>query len=89
MMVMADMDLVLVVGANDVVNPVVKTEPSSPLYGMSILNVSEAKKVVVLKRGQSAGFAGKENELFSYDNTFMLYGDSKKSFEMINYFLNS
>ena len=87
--VMADMDLVLVSGANDIVNPVAKTDPSSPLYGMPILNVSEAKKVVVLKQGMGSGYSGIVNMLYYYDNTFMLYGDSKKSFEMINYFLNS
>ncbi len=87
--VMADMDLVLVSGANDIVNPVAKTDPSSPLYGMPILNVSEAKKVIFFKRSMATGYTGIQNELFFYDNTSMLYGDAKKTFEMINHFLNS
>ena len=71
-------DVVLVIGANDVVNPAAHRQ-GSPLYGMPILDVEQAKNVIVLKRGQGKGFAGIENDLFYRDNTRMLYGDAQES----------
>ncbi|MBB1059602.1 NAD(P)(+) transhydrogenase (Re/Si-specific) subunit beta [Marilutibacter spongiae] len=68
-------DVSLVIGANDVVNPVAKTDPASPIYGMPILDVSESRNTIVIKRGKGTGFAGIENALFYGDNTRMLYGD--------------
>ncbi|HMB42765.1 MAG TPA: NAD(P)(+) transhydrogenase (Re/Si-specific) subunit beta [Luteimonas sp.] len=68
-------DVALVIGANDVVNPVARTDPSSPIFGMPILDVVNARHVVVIKRGKGTGFAGIENALFYADNTRMLYGD--------------
>ncbi|MDX1698231.1 MAG: NAD(P)(+) transhydrogenase (Re/Si-specific) subunit beta, partial [Thiohalobacterales bacterium] len=70
-------DVALVIGANDVVNPIARSNPDSPIYGMPILNVDQAKNVVVIKRGQGKGFSGVENALFFADNTRMLYGDGQ------------
>jgi NAD(P) transhydrogenase subunit beta len=70
-------DVVLVIGANDVVNPAARMEPNSPIYGMPILNVADAHNVLVIKRGQGKGFSGVENSLFTMDNTHMLYGDGQ------------
>ncbi|MFI4954974.1 MAG: NAD(P)(+) transhydrogenase (Re/Si-specific) subunit beta [Gammaproteobacteria bacterium] len=73
----ANTDVALVIGANDVVNPAARTQPSSPIYGMPILNVAAAHNVLVVKRGQGKGFSGVENELFTLDNVNMLYGDGQ------------
>jgi len=72
-------DIVLVVGANDVVDPAARTNPASPIYGMPILKVSDSKSVVVLKRGRGTGFSGVENDLFVDPKTSMLFGDAKQS----------
>jgi NAD(P) transhydrogenase subunit beta len=72
-----NIDVALVIGANDVVNPVARTDKGSPIYGMPILDVSKAKNVIVIKRGRGKGFAGIENALFYADNTRMLYGDGQ------------
>jgi len=72
-------DLVLVIGANDVVNPAARTDPNSPIYGMPILNVDQSRSIIVLKRGMGSGFAGIENELFYNPKTAMLFGDAKAS----------
>ena len=75
----AQTDVVLVVGANDVVNPAARDDPSSPIYGMPILDVDKARNVVVLKRSMGHGFAGIDNALFYHDNTRMLFGDARQS----------
>jgi NAD(P) transhydrogenase subunit beta len=70
-------DAVLVVGANDVVNPAAHNDPSSPIYGMPILDVEKAKSIIINKRSMNPGYAGIENELFFNQKTSMLFGDAK------------
>ncbi len=72
-----DTDVAIVVGANDTVNPAARTNKSSPIYGMPILNVDQAKQAYVIKRGQGKGYSGVENELFFKDNTALVYGDAQ------------
>jgi NAD(P) transhydrogenase subunit beta len=75
----AQTDVVLVVGANDVVNPAARDDPSSPIYGMPILDVDKARNIIVLKRSMGHGFAGIDNALFHHERTRMLFGDARKS----------
>jgi NAD(P) transhydrogenase subunit beta len=67
----------LVVGANDVVNPAARTDKSSPIYGMPIIDADKARAVLAIKRSKKPGFAGIDNELYVQDNTWMLFGDAK------------
>lgn len=77
-------DVVLVIGANDVVNPAAKTSPGSPIYGMPILNVDEASRTIVFKRSLSPGYAGIDNDLFYSDKNQMFFGDAKKSLQELS-----
>jgi NAD(P) transhydrogenase subunit beta len=74
----ADTDVAIVIGANDVVNPVARTDPASPIAGMPILDVDKSRTVVVIKRSLSPGFAGIPNPLFAADNALMYFADAKK-----------
>jgi len=81
--IMETVDVALVIGANDVVNPAAREDPSSPLYGMPIINVDQARTCIVLKRSLAAGFAGVDNPLFFRQNTRMLFGDAKKTLQAV------
>jgi NAD(P) transhydrogenase subunit beta len=86
----AQTDVTIVIGANDVVNPLARTDPDSPIAGMPILNVDESRTVVVIKRSLGAGFAGIPNPLFAADGTLMLFGDGKKAvLDVVAALLNS
>jgi NAD(P) transhydrogenase subunit beta len=76
---MENVDVAIVIGANDVVNPAAREVESSPIYGMPVINVDHARTVFVLKRSMASGFAGIENPLFYKENTRMLFGDAKES----------
>jgi H+-translocating NAD(P) transhydrogenase subunit beta len=72
-------DVAIVIGANDVVNPAARNNPGSPIYGMPILNADKARSVLVLKRSMAPGFAGIDNELFTMPNCMMVFGDASKT----------
>jgi NAD(P) transhydrogenase subunit beta len=76
-------DVAVVIGANDVVNPAARSDPSSPIFGMPIINADHARSVIVLKRSMASGFAGIENELFYNAKTSMLFGDAKQSLSKV------
>jgi NAD(P) transhydrogenase subunit beta len=76
-------DVAVVIGANDVVNPAARNDSGSPIYGMPILNVDQARSIIVMKRSMNPGFAGIENELFYDTKTSMLFGDAKASLKLV------
>jgi NAD(P) transhydrogenase subunit beta len=80
---MPNTDVTIVVGANDVVNPASLDDPSSPIYGMPIINAHESKNIIVMKRGMGKGYAGIENFLFFNDKTRMLFGNAKDSIQAL------
>jgi NAD(P) transhydrogenase subunit beta len=81
--IMETVDVCMVIGANDVVNPAAREMPSSPIYGMPVINVDKAKSCIVLKRSMATGFAGIENPLFFKENTRMLFGDAKATLQQL------
>ena len=85
---MDQVDVAIVLGANDVVNPSARTDPNSPIAGMPIIDVDKARTVIVVKRSLSPGFAGIANPLFAADNTMMLFGDGKQAISEVTKALN-
>jgi len=81
--VMANVDVCVIIGANDVVNPAAIEDPASPIYGMPIIKAHEAKNIIVMKRGMGKGYAAIENNLFYNDKTRMLFGDAKDSLQKL------
>jgi len=79
----SSVDVAIVIGANDVVNPAARRDPTSPIFGMPILDVDQARQVFVLKRGKGAGFAGIDNDLFFDDKTSLIFGDAKASLQKL------
>ena len=86
---MSSTDIVMVIGANDIVNPGAEDDPSSPIYGMPVIKAWKAEQVIIMKRSMSTGYAGVENPLFYKENSQMLYGDAKESVDKILGFLKS
>ena len=80
---MDQVDVAIVLGANDVVNPLARTDPNSPIAGMPIIDVDKARTVIIIKRSLSPGFAGIANPLFAADNALMLFGDGKQAISEI------
>jgi NAD(P) transhydrogenase subunit beta len=78
-----DTDIVIILGANDIVNPAAQEDPNSPIAGMPVLEVWKARQVIISKRGQGRGYSGIENPLFFKENSRMLYGDAKSSLDQI------
>jgi NAD(P) transhydrogenase subunit beta len=81
--VLPNTDVVIIIGANDVVNPAANDDPSSPIYGMPIINVTDAKHTIVMKRGMSFGYAGIDNPLFFHAKNKMFFGDAKKMLQAL------
>ena len=79
----SDTDMVIILGANDIVNPAAQDDPNSPIAGMPVLEVWKAGQVIISKRGQGRGYSGIENPLFFKDNSRMLYGDAKASLDQL------
>jgi NAD(P) transhydrogenase subunit beta len=77
-------DVVLVIGANDIINPAARDDPHSPLYGMPILDVDKANRIIIVKRSLNPGFAGIDNALFYHPKTLMLFGDARQVLHSLN-----